>query len=104
MGGVGLSAINMATILGANPIIAIDLDEKKLEFSKTFGATHVINTRKNNPVEAIHEITRGGVDYAIDAVGIRQTNEQILQATRGGGPGAANIGGTSILILSLIHI
>ena len=98
MGGVGLSAINMAAILGGNPIIAIDLDEKKLEFSKTFGATHLINAKKNDPVQAIHDITHGGVDYAIDAVGIRQTNEQILESTRGGGPGAANIGGTSILI------
>ena len=98
VGGVGLSAVGMASILEAYPIIAVDLKDDKLEFAKEFGATHVVNASRTDPVEAIHEITNGGVDFAIDAIGVKVTNEQILPATRGGGPGADNHGGMAILI------
>ena len=98
VGGVGLSAVGMASILEAYPIIAVDLKDDKLEFAKEFGATHVVNASQTDPVEAIHEITNGGVDFAIDAIGVKVTNEQILPATRGGGPGADNHGGMAILI------
>ena len=98
VGGVGLSAVGMASILEAYPIIAVDLKDDKLEFAKEFGATHVVNASHTDPVEAIHEITSGGVDFAIDAIGVKVTNEQILPATRGGGPGADNHGGMAILI------
>ena len=98
VGGVGMSAIQMASILEAYPIIAVDLEDEKLEFAKEFGATHTINAGKVDPVEAIIEITGGGVDYAFDAIGLRITNEQILPATRSGGSGADNIGGMAVLI------
>ena len=98
VGGVGLSAVGMASILEAYPIIAVDLKDDKLDFAKEFGATHVVNASQTDPVEAIHEITNGGVDFAIDAIGVKVTNEQILPATRGGGPGADNHGGMAILI------
>ena len=98
VGGVGLSAVGMASILEAYPIIAVDLKDDKLEFAKEFGATHVVNASHTDPVEAIHEITSGGADFAIDAIGVKVTNEQILPATRGGGPGADNHGGMAILI------
>ena len=98
VGGVGLSAVQMASILEAYPIIAVDLDDTKLEFAKEFGATHVINASKHDPVETIIEMTNGGVDFAFDAIGVKVTSEQILPITRSGGPGADNHGGMSVLI------
>jgi Zn-dependent alcohol dehydrogenase len=99
VGGVGLSAIRAASILEAYPIIAVDLDETKLEFARSFGATHTVNASGNvDPVQAIRDITRGGVDYAFDAIGRQRTCEQILQATRPGGIGADNFGGMAVLV------
>ncbi len=98
VGGVGLCAIRMAAILEADPIIAVDLKDDKLELAKEFGATHGINASQVDPVEAIRENTSGGVDYAFDAIGLRVTNEQILPATRAGGLGADNHGGMAVLI------
>ena len=98
VGGVGMSAIQMASILEAYPIIAVDLGDDKLDFAREFGATHTVNASEVNPVEAIVEMTDGGVDYAFDAIGVRVTNEQILPSTRGGGPGADNHGGMAVLI------
>ena len=101
VGGVGLSAIQMAAILEAYPIIAVDLRDDKLEFAKQFGATHGVNASREDAVEAIQELTGGGVDFAFDAIGLRVTNEQILPSTRGGGPGADNHGGMAVLIGSV---
>jgi len=99
VGGVGLSAIRAASILEAYPIIAVDLDERKLAFAKSFGATHTVNASGNvDPVEAIRDLTGGGVDYAFDAIGKQRTSEQILQATRAGGVGADNFGGMAVLV------
>jgi len=98
VGGVGLSAVRMAAILEADPIIAVDLQDDKLEFAKEFGATHGVNASKVDPVEAVVDITGGGADFAFDAIGVRVTTEQILPATRGGGPGADNHGGMAVLI------
>jgi Zn-dependent alcohol dehydrogenase len=98
VGGVGLSAICTAALMLAYPVIAVDLDDDKLQFARQFGATHLVNAAKVDPVEAIQDISGGGVDYAFDAVGVRTTNEQILPSTRGGGPGAANLGGVAVLI------
>lgn len=99
VGGVGLSAIRMAAILEAEPIIAVDLKDDKLDFARSFGATHTINASGNvDPVAVIRDLTGGGVDYAFDAIGVRQTAEQILPAVRGGGMGAGNLGGTAVLI------
>ena len=97
-GGVGLCAIQMASILEAYPVIAVDLTDEKLQMAHEFGATHMVNACKGDPVEAIQEITNGGVDYAFDAIGLKITNEQILPSTRGGGPGADNHGGMAVLI------
>ena len=99
VGGVGLSAIRAAAILEAYPIIAVDLDDEKLAFAKSFGATHTVNASGNvDPVEAIRDLTGGGVDYAFDAIGRQKTVEQILQATRPGGIGADNFGGMAVLV------
>ena len=98
VGGVGMSAIQMASILEAYPVIAVDLSDDKLDFAKEFGATHTVNASQVNPVEAVQELTGGGADYAFDAIGVRITNEQILPSVRGGGSGSENHGGMAVLI------
>lgn len=97
-GGVGLSALRAAALRGADPIIAVDLRPAKLALAREFGATHTVDAGAGDPVAAILELSGGGVDYAFDAIGVRQTTETINEVTRPGGPGAANTGGTAILI------
>lgn len=97
VGGIGLCAVTAAAIVDAHPIIAVDLTEDKLTFARRFGATHAVNALKNDAVQAIRELTGGGVDYAIDAVGLPQTQEQILRAVRSGYSGL-NRGGTALLV------
>ena len=97
-GGVGLSAIWMASVLEAYPIIAADLRDDKLEMARQFGATHLVNARNEDPVAAIKELTNGGVDYAFDTIGVRATSEQILAATRPGWVGPSSKGGTAVLV------
>jgi Zn-dependent alcohol dehydrogenase len=96
-GGIGLCAIQAAAIVDAHPIVAVDVIEEKLAFARRFGATHTVNARTVDPVEAIRELTGGGVDYAIDAIGLPQTQEQILKSVRPGYAGL-NKGGTALLI------
>ena len=98
MGGVGLSAVCAAALSLANPIIAVDLHADKLELAREFGATHTVDASKVDPVEAILELSHGGVDYAFDAIGVRSVIEMILKVTRPGGYGADNLGGTAVLI------
>ena len=80
-GGVGDAAIEGARIAGASTIIAVDIDDTKLEWAKGFGATHVVNSSKVDPIEKIRELTGGnGVDVAIEAVGLPVTYEQAFYA------------------------
>ena len=69
-GGVGDSAIAASSLAGARRVIAVDIDDRKLELARTFGATDTVNSRDGDPVEAIKALTGGfGVDVAIEAVG-----------------------------------
>ncbi len=69
-GGVGDAAIAAASLAGARTVIAVDVDPRKLEWARDFGATHTVNSSETDPVEAIRELTDGnGVDVAIEAVG-----------------------------------
>lgn len=80
-GGVGDAAIAGAHLAGATTIIAVDLDDKKLEWAKRFGATHTVNASKEDPVEAVRAITGGfGANVCIEAVGLPQTYEQAFYA------------------------
>lgn len=109
VGGVGLSAVAGAKVRGADPIIAVDVDDEKLAFAKQFGATHGVNARREDPVAAIHGIahTTGevsiagrpvtGVDFAFDCIGHKVTMEQIVPACRPGHFGARQ-GGTAVLV------
>lgn len=69
-GGIGLSTINGAKIAGAGRIIAIDLSDKKLDMAMQFGATDRINATSTDPVEAVRELTRGGVAYSFECIGL----------------------------------
>lgn len=80
-GGVGDAAIEGSRLAGASTIIAVDIDDRKLEWAKGFGATHTINSSEEDAVERIRELTGGnGVDVAIEAVGLPKTYEQAFYA------------------------
>ncbi|WP_274917587.1 S-(hydroxymethyl)mycothiol dehydrogenase [Streptomyces sp. WZ-12] len=76
-GGVGNAAIAGASVAGARRVIAVDIDERKLDGATRFGATHTVNSRRTDPVEAVRELTGGhGADVVIDAVGRPETYRQ----------------------------
>lgn len=80
-GGVGDAAIAGAKLAGAHTIIGVDIDDRKLEWAKEFGATHTINASQTDPVEAIRALTGGnGANVAIEAVGSPRTYEQAFYA------------------------
>jgi S-(hydroxymethyl)mycothiol dehydrogenase len=80
-GGVGAAAVVGAHLAGASTVIAVDLDDRKLEWTKKLGATDVINAGTGDPVEAIRELTGGhGADVVIDAVGRPETYRQAFYA------------------------
>ncbi|REK87504.1 S-(hydroxymethyl)mycothiol dehydrogenase [Streptomyces inhibens] len=76
-GGVGNAAIAGASIAGARRVIAVDIDDRKLDGATRFGATHTVNSRGTDPIEAVRELTGGnGADVVIDAVGRPETYRQ----------------------------
>jgi len=80
-GGVGNAAVCGSELAGAATIIAVDVDDKKLEWAKGFGATHTINAANEDVVERIRELTGGnGADVVIEAVGLPKTYEQAFYA------------------------
>lgn len=84
-GGVGLSCVNGAEIAGASRIIAIDTVSSKLELARKFGATDAVNAAEVDVVEAIREMTDGGVHYSFEAIGLKATTEQAFKIIRNGG-------------------
>jgi len=80
-GGVGAAAVAGARLAGAAKVIAVDLDDKKLDWAKDLGATHTVNGAETDPVEAIQQLTGGfGADVVIDAVGRPETWKQAFYA------------------------
>ncbi|MFF8609361.1 S-(hydroxymethyl)mycothiol dehydrogenase [Streptomyces sp. NPDC015346] len=80
-GGVGDAAIVGSRLAGAARIIAVDIDDRKLETARTMGATHAVNSRSTDPVDAIRELTGGfGADVVIEAVGRPETYKQAFYA------------------------
>ncbi len=71
-GGVGLSAIMIASALGAK-VVAVDITNEKLEFARSVGAAVIVNSRTDDPIEAVREITGGGAHVSIDALGSPET-------------------------------
>ena len=81
-GGVGLSMVQGAAMLSAHPIIAIDLYNNRLELAHKLGATHVINSRNQDPETEIHKIVKeDGVDVAVDNTGVPAVIETAYQVT-----------------------
>ena len=80
-GGVGDAAIAGSRLAGAARIIAVDIDDRKLEKARSLGATHTVNSKESDAVEAIRELTGGfGADVVIDAVGRPETYRQAFYA------------------------
>ena len=80
-GGVGDAAIVGAKLAGATRIVAVDLDDRKLEIAKQFGATHTVNAGNEDPVEAVRAATDGfGADVVVEAVGNPKVLEQAFFA------------------------
>jgi S-(hydroxymethyl)glutathione dehydrogenase / alcohol dehydrogenase len=85
-GGVGLNVIQGAVLAGAERVVAVDVNAQKLGLAETFGATHLVDASRGDPVPAVRELTAGrGADYAFEAIGRKDTIEQAYAATRRGG-------------------
>jgi S-(hydroxymethyl)glutathione dehydrogenase/alcohol dehydrogenase len=84
-GGVGLNAIQGAALAGASRIVAVDKLAWKLEMAKSFGATHGVDASEEDPVEAVHRLVPGGVDFAFEAIGLRAAAEQAFAMLARGG-------------------
>ena len=80
-GGVGAAAIAGSVLAGARTVIAVDIDDRKLEGARKLGATETVNSTTTDPVAAIQELTGGfGADVVIDAVGRPETWKQAFYA------------------------
>lgn len=85
-GMVGMFVINILKIAGANPIIALDLDETKMELAKEFGATHTFLSNDSNLTDKIKELTKSrGADFGFEVVGISETVNLCINNLRKGG-------------------
>ncbi|MEV6416416.1 zinc-dependent alcohol dehydrogenase family protein [Kribbella sp. NPDC051718] len=85
LGGVGLSALLGAALVGAHPLVAVDVVPEKLALALELGATHAIDARGNDVVEQVREATGGGAHYAFETVGSSVVLGQAYAATRRGG-------------------
>jgi alcohol dehydrogenase len=91
-GPVGLAAIKTAQLFSPRAIVAIDLDDKRLDTARKFGADYTVNNGANDPLKQINALTDGlGADVAIEAVGLKATFELATTLIRAGGR-IANIG------------
>ncbi len=90
-GGIGLAAVQGARIVGAGQVIVVDVSDEKLEVARQMGATDVVNARTvDNVVDAVRELSGGGVDYSFEAIGKKETAEQSFAML--------DIGGTATII------
>ena len=97
-GGVGLSSVMGARLVGADPIVAVDIDEGRLAQARRLGATHTVNARSSDTTEQVQAIAPGGVDWAIEAIGQAGTLRQAFASLAPGGSaialGLAGVGAT----------
>lgn len=85
LGGIGLNVIQGAKMVGANKIIGIDINPKRVEIAKKFGMTHFINPKETpNLIEAISDLTNGGADYSFECIGNVNTMRQALECCHKG--------------------
>ena len=97
VGGVGSNILAGAKIAGADPIIAVDLQEGKLGYAKELGATHTVNGADVDAPETIKELTDGGVDFAFDAIGVEAAFRQTIESVKAGILGVRR-GGTAVSV------
>lgn len=77
VGGVGLNSVQGAALSGAYPVIAVDINDDKLEAAKSFGATHTVNSKSTDGIEEVKKLTGGrGADYVFVTVGSTAAMEQ----------------------------
>jgi aryl-alcohol dehydrogenase len=95
-GAVGLAAVMAAKVAGATTIIAVDVTPSRLELALELGATHVINSREEDPVQRIQAITQGGVNYSLECSGrsevLRQAIDSVTTLGTCGIVGATKVG------------
>lgn len=84
-GGIGLAAIQAARLSGASRILAVDIENHRLDVAADLGATDIINATLDDPVEAIRARADGGVHRSIEAVGLSQTAAQAFEVLAPGG-------------------
>ena len=84
-GGVGLSAVQGARIVGAGKIIAVDAQAWKFDLAQKLGATHCIDATAGDPVAAVHALTGGGADFVFECIGLVATVQQAIAMTGRGG-------------------
>lgn len=88
-GAVGLAAMMAGKISGCTEVIAVDIVDSRLELAKELGATHAINSKEEDPVEAIKKLTHGyGVDFAVDTTGVEPVMVSAIHALAQGGTAA----------------
>ena len=85
LGGIGLAALLGARASGAFPLIAVDINEAKLSIARELGAQHCFDARDPGLIPLVRELTRGGVDCAIESAGIETAFAQAYAVTRRGG-------------------
>ncbi|MFF0265995.1 zinc-dependent alcohol dehydrogenase family protein [Kribbella sp. NPDC004536] len=85
LGGVGLSALLGAVLVGANPIVAVDVVPAKLSLARDLGATAVVDARDPDAVDQVRAATGGGAEYTFETVGSAKVLEQAYAATKRGG-------------------
>lgn len=84
-GGVGLSALQGARIVGAGKIIAVDAQAWKFDLARQLGATDCIDASDGDPVAAVHALTGGGADFVFECIGLVPTVQQAVAMTGRGG-------------------
>jgi S-(hydroxymethyl)glutathione dehydrogenase/alcohol dehydrogenase len=84
-GGIGLNAIQAAAIVGAGRVIAVDRVASKLDLARTFGATDTVDASEVDPVGAVIDMTSGGVDHALEAIGLVISAQQAFAMLKSGG-------------------
>ena len=84
-GAVGLSAVMAARVAGATTIIVADVVPSRLALAMELGATHAVNSRETDPVEAVREITGGGADFTLESSGSPEVLRQAIDALAIGG-------------------
>lgn len=85
LGGVGLNSVMAAKISGASEIIGVDINESKFPLAKELGCTHTFLAQDPDIVQAIKDLTRGGVDFAFEITGVKPAMTTATAVTRKGG-------------------